>query len=214
MAFAFGGGAPTVSVDSELPAAGALNDNMTNPTTPLVGACGMVFDGSTWDRQKGDATDGTLVNLGANNDVTVTSGTVTANAGTNLNTSLLATEATLGSVKTAVETIDNAISGSEMQVDIVTTPKAATSAVSAVADSTSSGQLLAANAARLGASVHNDSSARLYIKAGTTASTTDYTVSLPQYGTWEVPFGYTGRIDGIWASDPGDGGARITEYTA
>lgn len=37
--------------------------------------------------------------------------TVTANAGTNLNTSALALEATLGSVKTAVEVIDNAVSG-------------------------------------------------------------------------------------------------------
>jgi hypothetical protein len=36
------------------------------------------FNGSTWDRAKGDATDGLLVNLGSNNDVTV-SGTVTAN---------------------------------------------------------------------------------------------------------------------------------------
>lgn len=36
---------------------------------------GYVFDGTSWDRQRGDSTDGTLVNLGANNDVTVT-GTV------------------------------------------------------------------------------------------------------------------------------------------
>jgi hypothetical protein len=48
------------------------------------------------------------------------SGTVTANAGTDLNTSALALEATATSIKTAVETIDNAISGNEMQVDIVT----------------------------------------------------------------------------------------------
>lgn len=40
----------------------------------------------------GSATDGLLVNLGANNDVAVT-GSVTANAGTNLNTSALALEA-------------------------------------------------------------------------------------------------------------------------
>lgn len=40
-------------------------------------------------------------------------GTVTANAGTNLDTSALALEATLQSVKTAVETIDNFISGSK-----------------------------------------------------------------------------------------------------
>lgn len=41
---------------------------------------------------QGTVVDGLLVNLGANNDVTVT-GSVTANAGTNLNTSLLALEA-------------------------------------------------------------------------------------------------------------------------
>jgi hypothetical protein len=32
---------------------------------------------SQWDRMRGDATDGLLVNLGSNNDVTITSGTVT-----------------------------------------------------------------------------------------------------------------------------------------
>lgn len=62
-----------------------------------------------------------VVDLGANNDVTVT-GSVTANAGTNLNTSALALETTATSIKTAVETIDNAISGSEMQVDVITMP--------------------------------------------------------------------------------------------
>lgn len=47
---------------------------------------------------------------------------VTANAGTNLNTSALALETTVSSIKTAVETIDNAIAGNEMQVDIVSAP--------------------------------------------------------------------------------------------
>lgn len=74
----------TVTVDSELPAAAALADNASNPTAPAVGSFGMVWDGATWDRAPGTAADGALVNLGANNDVTVT-GTVTANlaAGTN-----------------------------------------------------------------------------------------------------------------------------------
>jgi hypothetical protein len=71
----------TVTVDSELPAATALADNTANPTVPAVGAFAMVFDGTTWDRLPGTTADGALVNLGANNDVTVT-GTVTANAGT------------------------------------------------------------------------------------------------------------------------------------
>jgi len=45
------------------------------------------------------------VDLGANNDVTVTSGAIT--------------ETNSAAIKTAVETIDNAISGNEMQVDVV-----------------------------------------------------------------------------------------------
>lgn len=65
----------TVTIDSELPAAAALSDNFANPTAPAAGAFGMVWDGATWDRMKGDSTDGALVNLGSNNDVTVT-GTV------------------------------------------------------------------------------------------------------------------------------------------
>jgi hypothetical protein len=69
----------TVTVDSELPAAAALSDNFANPTAPGVGAFLMLWDGATWDRGKGDSTDGLLVNLGANNDVTVT-GTVTVDS--------------------------------------------------------------------------------------------------------------------------------------
>lgn len=91
--------------------------------------------------------------------------------------------------------------------------QAATSTVTTVADTASSTQLLAANTARLGATIENDSSAVLYVKLGTTASATDYTVRMVQYAYYEVPYGFTGRIDGIWASDPGDGAARISELT-
>lgn len=52
-----------------------------------------VFNGTTWDRMRGDATDGTLVNLGSNNDVTV-SGAVTA-------TPEKASSATLANVSTS-----------------------------------------------------------------------------------------------------------------
>ena len=63
-------------------AGAALSDNFANPTTTQTGAMNMLWDGATWDRAPGTSTDGMLVNLGANNDVTITSGTVTANAGT------------------------------------------------------------------------------------------------------------------------------------
>lgn len=56
---------------TEFPDAAALTDDFVTPTTTQVGAFGMVYDGATWDMQRGDATNGTLVNLGANNDVTL-----------------------------------------------------------------------------------------------------------------------------------------------
>jgi len=47
-------------VDTELPAAAALADNTSNPTTSLIGDLLHGFDGSTWDRLRTtDATDGT-----------------------------------------------------------------------------------------------------------------------------------------------------------
>lgn len=65
-------GTVSVSGDTELPAAAALADNTSNPTAPAVGAFTMVWDGANWDRTPGNQTDGLLVNLGTNNDVTVT----------------------------------------------------------------------------------------------------------------------------------------------
>lgn len=68
----------TGTVDTELPSAAALTDNFANPTAPAVGAFVMVWDGTTWDRAPGTAADGLLVNLGANNDVTIASGIITS----------------------------------------------------------------------------------------------------------------------------------------
>lgn len=62
----------TFVVDSEFPAAALITDNFANPTTTNVMAMGMLWDGAAWDRTPGNSTDGVLVNLGANNDVTVT----------------------------------------------------------------------------------------------------------------------------------------------
>lgn len=61
----------TVTVDSELPAAAALADATANPTTPLTGAALEIFNGTTWDRARGDITNGIDV------DVTRVSGNVT-----------------------------------------------------------------------------------------------------------------------------------------
>jgi hypothetical protein len=42
----------TVTVDTELPAAAALTDATANPTVPLIGAGALLFNGTTWDRQR------------------------------------------------------------------------------------------------------------------------------------------------------------------
>jgi len=81
-----------------------------------------------------------------------------------------------------------------------------------VSGSASSVTLLAANSSRKGATITNDSVAVLYLKLGTTASITSFTIALNRYDYYELPFGYTGRIDGIWSAATGV--ARITELTA
>ncbi len=94
--------------------------------------------------------------------------------------------------------------------------RSTTPAQTSVAGSATSVSLLAANNARKGATITNDSSAVMYLKLGATASTTSYTATLAgstgaPFAYYEVPFGYVGAIDAIWASATGN--ARITELT-
>ena len=53
----------TVTADTELPAAAALADGAANPTTPLIGAASLFYNGSTWDRMRGDTTNGLDVDV-------------------------------------------------------------------------------------------------------------------------------------------------------
>lgn len=87
-----------------------------------------------------------------------------------------------------------------------------TASLSSVASSATSVQLLAANSSRRRTMIVNDSaSATLYVKFGTTASSSDYTFKLNPGDMYESPTQpvYTGRIDGIWSAAVGN--ARITE---
>lgn len=93
-----------------------------------------------------------------------------------------------------------------------------TTTVTSVNDSNVSGTLLAANVNRLGASVYNHSDQILYLKLGSAASTTDFSVILAGNGSgvggyYEVPYGYTGIITGVWAADS-SGSAKVTEMSA
>lgn len=143
--------AGSLTVDSEFPAAAALGDTTSNPTTTTVGAFALVWNGATWDRLPGTAA---------------------------------------GGVKTK-----------ELRA---ATPTSAT-----VAASASNVTVLASNANRLGATVFNDSSSIVYLKLGATATSSSYTVQMSALSYYEVPFGYTGIIDGIWVTATGN--ARTTE---
>jgi hypothetical protein len=139
-----------------------------------------------------------------------------------------ATEATLAGVLTTAafqarintlgqKTMANStpvVLASDQSAIPVTIGSSTTGTRSDVATNAASTTILAANASRRGASIFNDagSSRILYIKMGTTASTTDFTAKLFVGDYFEVPFGYTGKIDGIW-SGAGTGAARVTEYT-
>lgn len=87
----------------------------------------------------------------------------------------------------------------------------ATSTLSNVTASITSVTLLALNAARQGATIYNDSTSILYLKMGATATSTSFSTKLAAEDYYEVPFGYTGVIDGIWVA--ANGAARITEIS-
>jgi hypothetical protein len=91
---------------------------------------------------------------------------------------------------------------------------AAASAVTSVAAAASTTTLLAANTNRRMATFFNDTSGRtLYLKYGSGASTSSYTVKIREQGYFEMPAPVEiGIITGIW--DAGSGGSvRITEST-
>lgn len=86
----------------------------------------------------------------------------------------------------------------------------ATATLSNVASSASNVTLLSSNSARLMAMLFNDSTKDVFVKFGTTASATSFTVKIAAGGYYEFPKPcYTGRVDAIWAS--ANGAMRVTE---
>jgi hypothetical protein len=98
-------------------------------------------------------------------------------------------------------------------IGVVINERVSTATVTSVADSASSIELLASTAGRKGASFFNDSDQAAYVKLGTTASATDFTIKMAAASFYELPQPvYTGKIDAIWVSNS-TGSMRITELT-
>jgi hypothetical protein len=95
----------------------------------------------------------------------------------------------------------------------ITTTEArpSTNTTHSIPASVTSVTLLLSNSARLGATIYNDSSSVIYIKLGTVASLTDFTIRLFPYCYYEIPFLYTGEIDGFWVTATGN--ARVGELS-
>lgn len=79
--------------------------------------------------------------------------------------------------------------------------------------STSDVELLAANILRKGAIIFNNTTiSSLIVGIGSVpVNDEDFTILIGPAGSWEVPFGFTGSIHGLWSGT--DGYALITELT-
>jgi hypothetical protein len=110
-----------------------------------------------------------------------------------------------------VRQVSGAIDSVSVTNTVSTKSTSSTSATSSVTVTTSSTQILASNTDRLGATIFNEAGDICYMKLGTTASLTSYTTQIAIGAYYQIPFGYTGRIDGI--SPATDITLRVTELT-
>lgn len=162
----------------------------------LLATASTVFNGTSWDRLRA------IVNATNSIGTGIMAAGILAQLDDTSPTSI--TENSFGNLRMATDR------------SLLVASRATTPAQTSVAASATSTTVLASNASRKGATITNDSSAVLYLKLGATASTTSYTVTLvgsaaAPFAYYEVPFGYIGVIDGIWASATGN--ARVTEIT-
>ncbi len=103
--------------------------------------------------------------------------------------------------------------GGSSGTNVIVQQAAATTAVlttiSSVATTTT---ILAAATTRVAAAIYNSDANALMIKYGATAALTSFSYLIKSGETWDMPYRYTGIIDGLWAAD-GVGTAFITSLT-
>ena len=145
---------------------------------------------------------------------------ITAGSGTNVAADDISSvfyqrvKLSLGADGTAVDAVAGAgETGTGVQRVVEATGACTTGTASAVADAATDTTILASNTARYGATIWNDSTEVLYLLLGSgTSSATNCSVKINPDGYYEVPFGYTGVLKGLWA-DNASGSARVTEFT-
>jgi hypothetical protein len=137
----------------------------------------------------------------------------TTNFVTNNNTQIkgVAVATGIGNVDTGTQRIVLASDQPILSTKLSSTTPTQSSVTASITNTT----LLVSNISRTGATIYNDSNSTLYLKLGATASISSFSVILKADGGvvgaggyYEIPYGYTGIIDGIWTSAVGN--ARIT----
>lgn len=108
-------------------------------------------------------------------------------------------------------TVDGTVTATPTGTYTTKETRSTAAAHTSVVAATASTSLLASNANRLGATIYNDSSNTLYLKLAATASVTSYTLKLSQDDYYEVPYAYTGVINGIWTATTGS--SLLVEFT-
>lgn len=145
---------------------------------------------------------------------------ITAGTGTTVGTDEVV-DGVLGTVHVQfVKLMDGTLNGTnKLVIDAdgamkVIEKRAGTGTQSSVASTvTTNTTILAANTARIGATIYNESTAILFLLLGSAVeSATVYSLQVPANGYFEVPFDYTGIIKGHWSA--ANGSARITEFSA
>ena len=120
-----------------------------------------------------------------------------------------ATEVTLAAILAKIIASPATESKQDSIIDLL--DKSNSTSVSSVSSSITSVTILTSNANRKGATFFNDSTSTLYLKFGSTASMTSFSVVLVARAFFEIPYKYTGIVDGIWNS--ASGAVRVTEFT-
>jgi len=160
-----------------------------------------VYNNSTWDRMRGDATNGVLVNT------ELTTADLDTGGGTD-------TRAVVGMV--LAESGGGALVGSANPMPVRVKLQGATITETSVDDAAVDTTLLASNASRVEVHILNDSTVTLRVSLSATASATSPYIVRAGESLTIVPNPdgkmYLGEISGIWDSDAG-GAARIVEIT-
>jgi hypothetical protein len=186
-----------------------VNSVATGTANVLASASIFLKNSGVWSRQAG-----TWNITNVSGTVSLPTGASTSANQTTGNSSLSSIDGKLGSLgQKAMTGSAPVVIASDQSTLPTNEAAAATATCTNVNGNASSVSLLASNSSRKGAMFFNDSTAVLYLKFGTTASTTSYTVQIPSNGYYEMPGPkiYSGAIDGIWSA--ANGAVRITELT-